>query len=256
MPEPMFERLYREATKMNWQPTEVIQRQGRRRAVRQRVALAAGAFAAVVLVATTAAVLSGRLTVAPIDPGHTTPPSTQVTTSAPAPVPVTTVPVDAMLQPADTGIATVDDEPRGEDWVIEIAGVGYCPTKPPYVDVTPVSTRSRSFSDTEEHYVLQTVAAFPAGDAERKFAWLRGAVLACASYTSDVAMTVKVLAESFAGDASMLVEVSSSKGRFQHLLVREGNLLTEVEANPPDQTGSTVLGQRAAEHLCRVTRTC
>ena len=47
---------------------------------------------------------------------------------------VTAVPVDAMLQTADTAITAVDDNPRGGDWPVEWT-LNYCSTRAAFLNV-------------------------------------------------------------------------------------------------------------------------
>jgi DNA-directed RNA polymerase specialized sigma24 family protein len=55
----------------------------------------------------------------------------------------------------------------------------------------------------------------------------------------------------FAGDDSILVE-ETPNGRGLFVIVRVGNLLTEIKAAPADHSLSQTLGQRAADRLCTV----
>jgi hypothetical protein len=69
MPEPLFERLYRETRTMNWQPPEAIRRRGQRRTAIRRTAVLGCSFVAVALIAVGATQHVQRPTMTPGHPG-------------------------------------------------------------------------------------------------------------------------------------------------------------------------------------------
>lgn len=265
MPERLFERLYRETATMNWQPTEVIRSRGRQRALRQRAGAVASTAAAVLLLAAGTAVLVWRPAAAPVPPGGPTsatplsiPASPSASPSSVAPPAVLkSVPVSAMLQAADTGITSAQDEPRGaEDWQLWWL-LGYCPTRVTNLfDHPPIGDRQRLFTANSDSFVLQSVQAYAAGEAEAALAAWTSAVAECPRFEFQGTVTVTILARNFTGDESILVETTTRSGRSLYALVREGTLLTEILARPADQATSDALARKAARRLCPVANSC
>lgn len=282
MPDPLFERLYGETMAMNWQPVDQIERRGRQRAARQRLGVVAGACVAVLLVVGAAAVaFAGRPAGHVIEPGSPTPTSTTPGASATSPTSstnstnsadstngtgpvepplVTRVPPAAMLRPADAGAGVWTPGITSGDWSIAFT-LGLCGRDGAGgFHGKRLDTRDQALEHTgDDAIVLQRVAAFAVGDAERELDGLRADVLRCGQFTipgGGGEITMSIVARSFAGQGSFLVDIDSPGGRFRNAVVIVGNLLTEVAASPNDEARVTQLAQRAAARLCAVTGRC
>ena len=162
-----------------------------------------------------------------------------------------------MLQTADTGMTSMKDDPQGaEDWPASWV-LGYCPTRVTNIYAhTPTADRQRLFTASAGRSMLQRVQAYAAGEAEATLAALRSAVAECPRFDFQGTVTMTILARNFTGDESILVEQTTPSGRRVHAIVREGNLLTEILAQPADQATSDALARKAARRLCRVANSC
>ncbi|HZN17119.1 MAG TPA: hypothetical protein VFB84_02860 [Micromonosporaceae bacterium] len=126
------------------------------------------------------------------------------------------------------------------------------------VSPVPMGFRDQKLVRTADNAeVLQSVAAYAAGDAERELAHLRAAVVACALIDhADGVITMTIRAERFAGDDSLLVETRSGSYRSLNALVRESNLTSETVVLPADEANARLVAQRAAARMCAATGTC
>lgn len=265
MPDSAFRRLYEETAKMAWQPADEVRHRGQRRTAHHRVAVAAGAFLAVVLLAGGAVALAGRPTGAPSGPGSATPtfaPSTSPSPATnPAPPSITTVPPAAMLRPIDAGTGTWEDTLTSGDWKVEFT-LSLCDTGPgnATAPVSAVDTRDQHLLRAADgHSVQQSVTAYRSTDADTAFVQLRDQVLACARIDNALSggvITMKILTTSFAGDASMLVETTSSGHHQVNAIVREAGLISQIAVSPIDEGAVTTLARRAVDRMCPITQTC
>jgi hypothetical protein len=80
----------------------------------------------------------------------------------------------------------------------------------------------------------------------RQFAFYRTKISACGTIAQDGPMALAVLKQSFAGTESLLAEDRTGNGRYLYVLVRVGEAITEIRADPPDEAYSVLLGQQAA----------
>jgi len=271
MPDPLFERLFRETTTMNWQPVDEIRRRGQRRAALQRTALLASAFVAVALIAVGATVYGLRPTAAPIPAGTPTPtsvptqgPPTQQPprTSDPGPSRtgpvVTQIPTSALLQPADANNGTPNDQPHCcSDGTLRMS-LAYCRNGIPDLNLTPTAARTRTFEYGDSRYLSEIAQVYQPGDAARLFAWYKNGVAApCPGVQVDAA-SLSVVAQSFAGTESILVQATAGliAKRTLYVLVRVGDVLIEISADPADDAYSKQLGVKAAQRICQLARTC
>jgi hypothetical protein len=198
----------------------------------------------------------------PIDPGlpftpspvassRAIPPSSNTPASEGA-VPID-IPLTALLQSADAGNGFPNDQPHccsdgTLGWVL-----AHCSAGTPDPSLARVAMRTRTFDYGDTRFVYQMAYRYQAGQAQQEFAWYAGKVAACASLDVGGPTTLTVLAESFAGSASMLVQEKRGGDRYLFVLVRVGDLLTEISATPADDAYSRQLGQKAAPRLCIAT---
>lgn len=253
-------------------PAAEVRRPGLRRTTRQRLALALGAFGVVVLLVAVAMVLTGRPAAAPLNPSPSpsvpVPPATTAagtagpssTTGPPAsPTAGTLVPAAVMLRPVDVGTGTWREVELMGDWSVGFT-LSVCPAArvTGWVSPAPMGFREQKLVRTADNAaVLQSVRAYAAGDAERELAHLRAAVAACAliDHAGGVT-TMTIRAERFAGDDSLLVETRSGDRRSLNVLVREGNLTSEIVVLPADEANARLVAQRAAARMCAASGTC
>jgi hypothetical protein len=273
MPDPLFERLYGETRKMNWPTAADIRQRGDHRVARRRVAVVVAAFATVLAVAALSTVLIGLPSASPVPPG-TDPPAPITGTPGPAtptrstgtptrtrtgtPRQVADIPTAAMLQPDDLGPGVTSSSEVLGDWMIQFT-LSLCDA--PNRDQQPgaVDDREQVLDRPDSVSVNQRMTAYAAGDARTAFDRLRAEVVACARIDNQLSgglITMDILAESFAGQQSMLVATRAQGRGFQHIVVREGNLISQLSVYPVDEAMLRTMTDRAVARMCGATGGC
>jgi hypothetical protein len=285
MPDRRFEEFLTEASTATWQPTEAVERRGRQRRLRQRLAVA-GVSATIVAVVSAGLMLraTGTIDVAPVPPASVPPTSvdttpspgasTRVPSSSPSGQPSgqpsgsgtptgsadagpgqasgTPVTVPGMMLPTDLGGSWTAGRDEGGDWTLasvinQCEPVGQDP-------VAPLGSESQILRSGDA-FVRQFVHRYPdRSGAAAKTADIRGRVDRCASFRSRYSgdqYTLRVVSAGFAAgaDESFVVERSGA-GRTGHaVFVRRGAFVTEVLVSPNDDANRRRIGQAAANRL-------
>jgi hypothetical protein len=265
MPDQAFRSLFTETENVRWDPVNQVQSRARRRTAGQAVVVAGAVVVALV---------SGGIAVAQVRPEPVTPPvatsspatpptrlaspspsaqspsrspSTPSRTSTkPSPPPVTDITAAMMLRPQDVGSGYTANTAENGDWTFEFnASVLDCPrgTRPEPVDEHWRALRKGRPQD--ENLVAQHLARYSAGAAARYLDRIRERVSACSP--SDE-RSVRIAAEGFAGDDAVLVVFDHGGGSLAKIvLVREGDLLTEIYSKPVrSDSACRELGRNAA----------
>lgn len=276
MPDPLFQTLFEETEAVTWAPIAEVRDRARRRVLRTRMTAVTAAVVAVGVVF--GGVAAARLYQNDPQPGISppvawptptpVPPPTALPSSAPSASPVPTPPptsdgtaiVDALfLRPGDVGPGyrlVVDTDGSG-DWVFGFtAAVLGCPQPDPALQ--PIARRERTLSrgtPEAEDRLAQSVARYRPGDAARYLDQVRARVAACRPGSG---RSIEVVAQRFAGQDALLVQVDYGDGfTTKHVLVRQGDLLTEFWTKP-ERRGAAAqeLGRKAALRLCAGTSAC
>lgn len=277
MPDPLFQNLFNVADTMTWAPTDVVRDRARRRTRRTRVTAVAAAVVAV-------GVISGGVAMAQLDhavapePGTSRPAAQSTPSSPPPPSPSNPVPPPSaaptsptgsegtaitdvlFLQPDDVGpgYRQVFDGQGSGDWTFEFtASVLRC-QPPDSTGPHPITRRDQTLSrgtPQAEDSLAQSVARYRPGDAARYLDQVRSRVSAC---QPGIGKSIKVGAQRFAGQDALLIEVDYGDGfTTKHVLVRQGDLLTEFFTKPERSSAAAQeLGRKAALRLCGVTPVC
>jgi RNA polymerase sigma-70 factor (ECF subfamily) len=122
-----------------------------------------------------------------------------------------------------------------------------------------VTLHQQELARPDGFVVNQRVTAYAAGDAGTAFDRLRAEVVACARIDNQLSggeITMAILAEGFAGEASMLVNTHAQARGFLHIVVRVGNLISQLSVYPGDEADLRTMAERAVANLCATTRTC
>lgn len=277
MPDPLFQNLFNVADTVKWAPTAVVRDQARRRTRRVRVTAVA---AAVVVVG----VISGGVAMAQLvravdpQPGASRPAAQSTPSSPPPPSPSNPVPppsavstsptgsegttiTDALfLQPGDVGpgYRQVFGGQGSGDWTFEFSTSVLRCQPPASTGPQPITRRDQTLSrgtPQAEDSLTQYVARYRPGDAARYLDQIRTRVSACEPGSGK---SIKVGAQRFAGQDALLIEVNYGAGfTTKHVLVRQGDLLTEVFTKPePSSAAAQELGRKAALRLCGGTPVC
>jgi hypothetical protein len=99
------------------------------------------------------------------------------------------------------------------------------------------------------------VARYRPGDAARYLDQVRTRVNACKPGSGQ---SISIGAQRFAGQDALLIEVNYGEGfTTKHILVRQGDLLTEFFTKPElSRAAAQELGRKAAHRLCGGTPVC
>jgi hypothetical protein len=273
MPDPLFQTLFDETETMTWAPTEVVRDRAHRRVRRTRVAAVAAALVAVGVVSGGVAVAQRGQSAGPqpgtsrqaTEPPLSSPPAPSSsaapppsTASTPPSTPEGTAIVDALfLPPGDVGpgYRVVNGREGSGDWTFEFTSsvLGCQPSS-----ISPVTRQDRLLSrgtPQAEDNLSQYVARYRPGDAARYLDQARARVNAC---QPGGGRTVKIGAQRFAGQDALLIEVDYGDGfTTKHLMVRQGDLLTEFATKPAlDSAAAQELARKAATRLCAATPVC
>jgi hypothetical protein len=280
MPDPLFQTLFNDTEAMTWAPTDVVRDRARRRVRRTQVTVAGTAVVAV-------GVISGGAAVAYVDRGLGPQPSTSRSAAAttpyspPAPPPAppsdpaspgSTAPTtpsapDAaaivgalFLQPGDvgSGYRVVSGGESSGDWTFEFSTSMLGCQPPDTTRPDSIRRRDRTLSrgtPQAEDLVTQYVARYRPGNAGRYLAQVRARVNAC---TPGNGKSIRIGAQRFAGQDALLIEVNYGGGfTTKHVLVRQGDLLTEFFTKPERSSrAAQELGRKAALRLCAGTPVC
>jgi hypothetical protein len=263
MPDQAFRALFNETEKIRWDSMNQVRKRARRRTIAQTTAMAG--IVALALVSGGVAVAQVRQD--PVTPPVTTPspsPSQSLspapslspspsTSSVPSPPPSVTpsgITAAMMLQPQDVGSGYTAAAGSEGDWTFEFnASVLGCPrgTRP-----DAVSERGRTLrkgKPQDENFVLQHTARYAAGSAAQYLDEIRDRVASCSPYRD--AQSVRIAAEGFAGDESLLVIFKHEGGSVaRNVLVRKGDVLTQIYTKPTrSDSASRELGRKAAARL-------
>jgi hypothetical protein len=196
-------------------------------------------------------------------------PSVETTPSATAPASTATTSttregtaiIDALfLQPGDvgSGYRVVSGGQGSGDWTFEFTSsvLGCQPPGPNSPD--SIARRDRTLSrgtPPPEDILTQYVANYRPGDAGRYLDEIRARVNACRPGNG---RSITLGAQHFAGQDALLIEVNYGDGfTTKHVLVRQGDLLTEFFTKPERSTAAAQdLARTAALRLCRSTPVC
>ena len=269
MPDQAFNSLFAETENVRWEPMNQVRVRARRRTAAQAATVAG--IVAVALVSGGVAVAQNRQhpvtpPVATPSPAPSTPstpspapsvaPSTPVAPSSPSSTPpsttskssppVTGVTSAMMLRPQDAGSGYRVVAASEGDWIFEFnAAVLDCPrgTRP-----EPAAERERALRKGEpqdENFVLQHTGRYAPGRAAQYLDGIRERVSSC---SPGEGRSVRIAAEGFAGDESVLVVFDHGGGFLaKNVLVRKGDVLTEVYTKPArSDAANRELGRRAA----------
>ncbi|MEJ3743353.1 hypothetical protein WEI85_08710 [Actinomycetes bacterium KLBMP 9797] len=259
MPDPMFRTLFDDTETTPWAPVGEVRERARRRVRRARTTAVAAAVASVVAISGGVAVAQrddqpgpGPL-VTPGSPTHPTPPPPTSPPVTPPTSPATTAITDGMfLRPEDVGAgyrASTGKKNAG-DWTFEYsASTLGCPE--PDVALSPLASQQRTLSrgtPQDEDSLTQYVARYPAGGAAGYLQRVRARVDACEPAGGQ---SIRIAQQRFAGQDALLITVDYGEGfTTTHVLVREGDLLTEFFAKPErGNAAMRALGEKAAQHL-------
>jgi hypothetical protein len=115
--------------------------------------------------------------------------------------------------------------------------------------------RERTLVAGPEHSITQYVVRFGSGDAERYVGQLREAVIACRPGGDRL---ITIARDDVAGQESLVIAVRYGSGSTTtHVLVRQGDLVTEFTAEPePLKAKVYALARSAAQRLCGGTPAC
>jgi hypothetical protein len=270
MPDPLFQTLFNDTDTIRWAPTAAVRARARQRSRRGRVTTAIAAVVAVGAIAGGVALAQRGQQTNPIPgtsatatptasptPTPSTPPSTPPTTPPSSPStsePTTTITQSMFLQPADVGTGYRADfgETGSGDWVL-----GFSLAMLNCRDATAnyVTRRDGALIRSADDHIAQYVARYRAGDAARYFDTVRTAVAACKPASG---RSIKIVAEGFAGQESLMIDVDYGEGSLaRHVIVRQGDVVTSFAVWPnPSRSASQGLARKAAARLCSGTPTC
>jgi hypothetical protein len=275
MPDPLFQTLFDETASTTWAPTGEVREQARRRVRRRQFATVAAAVVVAAVIGASAYAVTRPSGTDP-QPGTSTSatpsptPATGLGTSTPsasAPSsPATSTPADPIalvnelfLQPSDvgSGYRVVSSEGGSGDWTFEFSAAAIrCQKSVSY----PNQQARRDWllirgAPTDDDGVTQYVARYRPGDAARYFNLVRSVVAGCSPAAG---MSMTIVAQRFAGQDALLVEVNYGAGNTaRHILVRQGDLVTQIYAKKDrSQAESQNLGKKAATRLCGGTPVC
>jgi hypothetical protein len=277
MPEPLFQPLFDETETMTWAPTDVVRDRARRRTRRAR-------GAAVVALG----VISGGVAVARLDdragpqrgiaqssadpsPSPTGPspssspagpsPSARPAESASPSVAEPTALVDALfVQPGDVGTGYRATPRRGRPGRLGLRLL-HVDDGLPEPGLEPVARCEAASGDVPGAVRVSgggepgaVRGPLPGGDAARYLDHVRAQVAAC---KPDNGRTIRIGAQRFAGQDSLLEVDYGDDQTSKLVLVRQGDLVTEFFAKPERAGAATQeLGRRAAYRLCGGTPVC
>ena len=267
MSDPLFTDLIRDTERLTWKPAEEVRELGRRRTRRTRIGTGLAAFVAVVAVAGGAVGLNGRPDASrpPILPATESPaPSVPPPSAAPASTPSSSpsssspssapsvnrpesIPAAAMLQTADlpSGFRAAGTDLDG-DWSLEAVTI-FCEKPGPAITPGEVARRGAVFrtgSGSEGISVIQRVTRHSGGNAAAAMDKTRNLVTGCRMVRAGDSLTI--LATGLGGDESLLAGAEIERRRGQWLLVREGDLVSQLWL-PQDTTEA-----EAREYAARV----
>jgi hypothetical protein len=170
--------------------------------------------------------------------------------------------VDALfLQPGDVGSGyrvVSGGEVASNDWTFEFTSSALACQPPGPNSPGSIATRHRTLSrgtPPPEDILAQYVARYRPGDAGRYLDQVRARVNACSPGNGK---SIKIAAERFAGEDALLIQVNYGDGfTTKHVLVRQGDLLTEFFTKPERSTAAAQdLATTAALRLCQGTPVC
>ena len=271
MPDPLFQTLFNETDTMTWAPTDVVRDQAHRQARRRRVTAVAAAVVAVGVIAGGAAMakLDHAVDPQPIpsqpaaeptpSPSDPVPPSSAVPTS-PTGSEATAITGALFLQPGDVGpgYRQMSGGQGWGDWTFEFSASMLRCQPPDSTGPHPMTRRDQTLSrgtPQAEDSLAQYVARYRPGAAARYLDQVRARVNTCESGSGK---SIKIGAQRFAGQDALLIEVNYGNGfTTKHVLVRQGDLLTEFFTKPERSSAAAQeLGRKAALRLCRGTPVC
>ena len=249
MPDELFQPLLREAEKMTWEPETEVRVRANRRTQRARLMVVAGATVAV-MAAGVAVAFAQRQPDAEPDPAESSPVATAPATpsaepsaepsaggsSSASPQPSTAAPAqitdDWFLRPGDIGpdYRSVRSRESSGDWTFEfVAGMFNCPAGATGWRAQASEYRSFTPDPGQDVGLAQYVARFAPGTAARYLTEVRSRVAGC---RPQAGRSIRILAERFAGQDSVIVESRSGGSPSLLVIVRQGDRLTEFWAKP------------------------
>jgi hypothetical protein len=284
MPDPTFQRLFDDTELLPWAPVQDVRERARRRTVRTRVASTAAVVTAFALLASGIALAGDRGPDRPPPVGRE--PSASASASAPAPSTsppassppsgaspadgpgsgskgddpgLTTITDATFLQPSDVGSGySVGDSSDGSgDWTVEFSlsvlrcGGGQAALGPSDARRDRLLVRG---NPGEEVGVSQYVDRLGNGDAARYVNQIRTMVNTCEAPDGQ---SIRVVADDVAGQDSLVIAVDYGGGSTAtHVLVRQGDLVTQLAMQERTQAQVVELARKAAQRLCAGTPVC
>jgi hypothetical protein len=264
--------LFTETENVRWEPMNQVRLRARRRTIGQ-AAVVAGVVA-LALVSGGVAVAQGRqspvtppaaTTPSPSkppaswsSPSPSTPPSstgagipTSPTTSKPSSSQSSPTGVSSamMLRPQDVGSGYVVKPGAGGDWTFEFGALALgCRQVATPGPVAELGRTLRKGQPQDENFVLQRTRRYGPNGAEVYLMLVRKQVSSC---SPDAGRSVRIAAQGFAGDESVLVVFDHGGGQLaKHVLVRKGDVLTEIFSKPGrSDSASLELGRKAAARI-------
>jgi hypothetical protein len=201
--------------------------------------------------------------IVPSSPTPSTPPtipSTPPTTTPTPDVEPTGVPAATALQPSDvpTGYEYAGNEIMG-DWTLEFAGQ-FC-EPPNNLGGVPSSAASweatyQTGSGPGSMSILQRVAEYTASEAQAYVEAVRAMAQGCVHTGAGDPMTWTIVEQGFAGDDALVLKWQGAGVDNTFIVVRAGELVTQIWYKDTDTPDPVLLGQRAATRLCEGTTTC
>ena len=275
MPDPLFQKLIDDTSSTRWAPTEVVHDRARQRVRRQRFATVAAAVVAAGVIGGSAFAVTrpeaagpqpGSSTSATSSPtpdaglGTSTPSASAPTGSATSSPPTEpTAIVNALfLQPSDvgSGYRVVTGEGGSGDWTFEFSAAALsCPRSSAYpTALARVERTLAAGAPGSDIGVTQYVGRYRPGAADRYLDDIRARVAAC---KPGAGRSIKIGAQRFAGQDSLMIEVNFDGVTYKNVLVRQGDLLTEFFTKPERSRADTVeLAKKAAARVCGGTPVC
>jgi hypothetical protein len=154
-----------------------------------------------------------------------------------------------MLRPQDAGSGYTVVSAAGGDWTFEFNTSALdCPRGSKPDAITERERTLRKGEPQDENLVIQHTGRYAAGEAARYLDGIRERVSSC---SPSQGQSVRIAAQGFAGDESVLVVFDHGGGFLAKILVvRKGDVLTEVYTKPArSDAANRELGRKAAALL-------
>ncbi len=107
----------------------------------------------------------------------------------------------------------------------------------------------------ESRVIFQRIARYTAAEAQAYVEAVRGMAQGCVQVLGDP-MTWTIVHQGFAGDDALVLKLQGAGVDNTFIVVRAGELVTQIWYKDTDTPDPVLLGQRAAARLCEGTTTC